>query len=107
MSLLPAAVVSFTHNRSKRARTVRALSLLPVLAGMAAWAACGGAGEGEIITPPEVGVIRIDTGSFAIERGTQVTLMLRCWTSTGSHSTCPWFGAARMRKPPASSPGAY
>ena len=52
-----------------RLPALRALPLLVVAA-----LACGGGGESSIVPPKEIGSITIDTGSFIIERGTDVTL---------------------------------
>jgi hypothetical protein len=58
-----------------RASAKRSLALFAVLSSAATFAAaCGGPTEDTIVTPKEVGTITIDTPSFAMERGTTVTL---------------------------------
>src|SRR5690242_3565207 len=58
-----------------RAMPMRALVRIGTLLLATALAAgCGGSGEGSIIPPKEVGSITIDTPSFLMERGTDVTL---------------------------------
>jgi hypothetical protein len=59
----------------ERAMPTRALVRIgALLLAAAVAAACGGSGEGSIIPPKEIGSITIDTTSFLMERGSDVTL---------------------------------
>lgn len=75
MPLVETFLRSFVGSRLPSARTKAVPLPIVGLAAAGIWAsACGGSGEPSIIPPQEVGAIAINSGSFQMERGSNVTL---------------------------------